>query len=102
MCEVPCTRRDWVLDARPDALYQAGMRPRDEVVCAFKAHRLVYHSTLGSRVIKKKNRAARAGCVCGGCWVGRDPVVAAPAAPLNRGREGVFFFFFITLEPRVE
>ena len=28
----------------------------------FKAHRLVYHSTLGSRVIKKKKRRVTGGC----------------------------------------
>ena len=29
---------------------------------AFKAHRLVYHSTLGSRVVKKKKEPCAAGC----------------------------------------
>jgi len=36
----------------------------------FKAHRLVYHSTLGLRVIKKKNTPARGFGVWGlGVWV---------------------------------
>jgi len=34
----------------------------------FKAHRLVYHSTLGSRVIKKKKKWLKSGPECGLDW----------------------------------
>ena len=49
----------------------------------FKADRLVYHSTLGLRAIKKKQSIVK-------------------AAPCRRGFKVLRLFFFITLEPRVE
>ena len=59
------------------------MRTRDEVACTELG--LVLHF----REQCDRNRAARAGCVQVECCVGRDPVVAAPAKHLNRGRGGV-------------
>ena len=37
-------------------LRDEGLRCRDRGGLVFKAHRLVYHATLGSRVIKKKKK----------------------------------------------
>ena len=62
-----------------------------EMCSDFEAHRLLYHSTLGLRVTKKKKfRVASAD------WgVNPEPSRLRRIA-LN------FFFFFITLQPRVE
>jgi len=84
----------------------------------FKAHRLVYHSTLSSRVIKKEKKnpkpqvltlqapgSARSLKDQGGGGAGTPG--SAPSSATHPGdvpsymRE-VFFFFFITLKPRVE
>ena len=56
----------------------------------FKAHRLVYHSILGWRVIKKKK--TELGLPPAPWPLGGALAVLPPA----------FFFFFIPLKPRVE
>ena len=74
-----------------------------------KAHRLVYHSTLGSRVIKKKKRSKLPGiarpehpslealAVRGSCLL---KVKCSSLEAEGRGDDpnsGPFFFFFVTL-----
>ena len=58
----------------------------------FKAQRLLYHSTLGLRVIKKKKGFVMA-------W---EKKAASPQGFMSAPKVPRFFFFFITLEPRVE
>ena len=57
----------------------------------FKAHRLLYHSTLGLRVIKKKKKKVQ-GLGYRVCGVGQGQMVEMQ----------ITLLFFITLEPRVE
>ena len=54
----------------------------------FKAHGLLYHSTLGLRVIKKKRSSETTDC--------EDRLVC------TAGEESLVLLFFITLTPRVE
>jgi len=80
----------------------------------FKAHRLLYHSTLGFRVIKKKVSGfgfrAREGpgpkWTTPLAWRGRSGVqvsgVVFHVSGFRASGSGIFFFFFITLMPRVE
>ena len=58
---------------------------------AFKAHRLLYHSTLGLRVIKKRRREY-SGLLLSIHTVDYDPLI----------KRQISFFFFSTLKPRVE
>ena len=60
----------------------------EELRLVFKAHRLLYHSTLGWRVIKKKKQEAASTRIF---QVERE-------AEEHRDK----FFFLITLKPRVE
>ena len=56
------------------------------------AHKLSYHSTLGSRVIKKKKKKKSIAASC--------PLHAALCSAVTPSC--FFFSFFITLEPRVQ
>ena len=65
-------------------------RKRSEAGSYSRLIDFVYHSTLGLRVIKKKKKKERKRETIDFAFDGRD----------RRGRG--YFFFFITLKPRVE
>ena len=64
----PCSTGE---PTQPSSLYRNVKRFRGGLVC--KAHRLLNHSTLGSRIIKKKKTARRAWACKTGAFLRRTP-----------------------------